>query len=91
MIDDLAYKAAAGMATKKDGILATAIRKHLGLLEFELTALAGRCARHQFPGGAEVYLIDGQPIVEFYPVEFENTKDGDNAIFTVKQNYRFLV
>jgi hypothetical protein len=86
-------RAVADMVGAKDNVLLGLLSRITGedLGPSNLTAMKCRIIVAKFPNGVEQYQLDGVPIVEFYPVEF-NTRVKENSSYFVSatQKYRVL-
>ena len=71
-------------SAQKDKLIKTAIGTNNDWVLFDLSQIAKRGQRNIFPDGREVFIWDGKPLIEFYPIEtsFDGTK------MTVTQKYR---
>lgn len=69
------------------------IRKVLDNLmpQWTLFDVARRCTFVRYPDSPnEFLLLDGKPIMEFFPLETETTQEGDSYVMRVTQNVRRL-
>ncbi|WP_444886033.1 hypothetical protein [Microbulbifer sp. PSTR4-B] len=85
---DRAFKS---LAAQRDRILRNALSRALGRDDWQEEELAGRCSLQASPA-RDLYLLDGEPLVEFYTAEAE-TQDlwptGGYSL-TALQHYRLL-
>lgn len=83
MISDLTSQLAETMAIKKDAIISEALDGIYFINQDELTR---RVRIERLPDGREIFLLDGEPKIEFYPIEI-NIQEGSG---TISQKYRNL-
>lgn len=83
MISDLTSQLAETMAIKKDAIISEALDGICFINQDELTR---RVRIERLPDGREIFLLDGEPKIEFYPIEI-NIQEGSG---TISQKYRNL-
>lgn len=82
---------ARSMLKAKDGLLVDALSKatgcHVSMDDAQKMYRDGRVKREQH-AGKDVYLLDGKPLIELYPVELQNSDKDYSFTVTAKQSYR---
>lgn len=85
MIEETVQRIANSMVSQRDAIIDTAITHKLGE-EWTEEELLGRAQLITTPQKTEVFAIDGEALVEFYP--YASRREGMS--FTTTQNYQLL-
>jgi hypothetical protein len=84
MIDKLIETLMERQVRQKEELIKTAIGINDNAILLDLSSVPRRGQRNVFPDGREVFVWDGKPIIEFYPIETSS----DGAKMTVTQRYR---
>lgn len=87
VIEQIRKKLSNHMMAQREILISGAISRFFGNDDWNLCDLVGRLENIITPDSVEIFHIDGQPIIEFYPLKI------DSPIYqtiNVTQNYRML-
>lgn len=88
---DLPMRSALAQLLRNDeGLIADAVTAVIGD-GWTPASVAGRLVRKIYPGGVEVYAVDGVDLVELHPARFELVTEAGSIQIRASRDYRLLV
>ena len=75
---------------EQEKVLRDIFDKLFGVNGWSLASLKNHCELFS-EGGRETLIVDGTPVVEFYPSVMGTTDDGPSVLMYAKRHYRMLV